>query len=126
AWLKEEVYTVGLRVWSGAKDAATAALGGADGPPPDVNIPLPISPLYLGIGGLLTLPTAILIFSGGLVNATVKGYSATHGLPGTTFRWVGGAAMTVAVLYSLTNYVIEGRRKSKAAAAAERGSGLAA
>jgi putative OPT family oligopeptide transporter len=81
---------------------------------PDVNIPIPISPIYLGIGALLTLPTAILIFAGGLVNSFTQGYSASHALPGTTYRWVGGAAMTVAVLYSLVMYVVEGRRKAKA------------
>lgn len=123
-WLREEVWQLGFRIWSsatGGATAATATAAGADGateaPPPEVTIPFPISPLYLGIGGLLTLPTAILIFSGGLVNALTRGYSATHAMPGTTFRWVGGAAMTVAVLYSLANYVLEGRRKSKAAPA---------
>lgn len=122
-WLREEVWQLGFRIWSsatGGVDSATAATpdgAATEAPPPEVTIPFPISPLYLGIGGLLTLPTAILIFSGGLVNALTRGYSATHAMPGTTFRWVGGAAMTVAVLYSLANYVLEGRRKSKAALA---------
>lgn len=122
-WLKEEVWHLSFRIWSSATGgvaagaaAPTAADGTTEAPPPEVNIPFPISPLYLGIGGLLTLPTAILIFSGGLVNALTRGYSTTHGMPGTTFRWVGGAAMTVAVLYSLANYVLEGRRKAQAAA----------
>jgi uncharacterized oligopeptide transporter (OPT) family protein len=99
-WLKESVKTLSLRVF------ATTT--------PDVNVPIPISAIYLGIGALLTLPTAILIFAGGLVNSLTQGYASAHGLPATTFRWVGGAAMTVSVLYSLTMYVIEGRKKSVA------------
>lgn len=110
-WLREAVWTLGLRIW---------ATAGAE---PDVNVPLPISPLYLGIGGLLTVPTAILLFCGGLVNATVRGYSATHALAGTTFRWVGGAAMTVAVLYSLASYVVEGWRKARAGVAGDAAAG---
>ncbi|HZL98721.1 MAG TPA: OPT/YSL family transporter [Planctomycetota bacterium] len=102
-WLAERVHSFGLRVF--AKDADQ---------PADVNIPIPVSPIYLGIGALLTLPTAILIFGGGLVNSFAQGYSASHGLPATTYRWVGGAAMAVAVLYSLVMYAVEGRRKSRA------------
>lgn len=76
----------------------------------EAKLPLPINPLYFGIGALLTFPTAVLIFSGGLLNAFVKGVSAAQGMPGTTFRWVGGAAMVVAVVYSLVDYIIEGRK----------------
>lgn len=90
----------------------SAGIGeGGEGGPFEVNLSLPMSPLYLGIGALLTLPTALLIFAGGLVNATTVGYAAAEGMPGTTFRWVGGAAMVVAVLYSLAAYVVEGRRR---------------
>ena len=105
-WITATVYTFGLRVFARGDAAA--------GAPPDVNIPIPVSPIYLGIGALLTLPTAILIFAGGLVNSVTQGYSASHAMPGTTYRWVGGAAMTVAVLYSLVMYVVEGRRKARA------------
>lgn len=101
-WIAANVHSFTLRVFARG-DAA-----------PDVSIPIPVSPIYLGIGALLTLPTAILIFAGGLVNSFTQGYSASHALPGTTYRWVGGAAMTVAVLYSLVMYVVEGRRKAKA------------
>ena len=82
----------------------------------ETKLPLPINPLYFGIGALLTVPTAVLVFSGGLLNAVVKGVSAAEGMPGTTFRWVGGAAMVVAVVYSLIDYVIEGRKTRKALA----------
>ena len=88
---------------------------GGQGGPFDLTLPLPMSPLYLGIGALLTLPTGLLLFGGGLVNATTTGYSAAEGMPPTTFRWVGGAAMVVAVLYSLIDYVIEGRKQAGAA-----------
>lgn len=82
----------------------------------ETKLPLPINPLYFGIGALLTVPTAILIFCGGLLNAVVKGMSAAQGMPGTTFRWVGGAAMVVAVVYSLIAYIIEGRKTRNALA----------
>lgn len=82
----------------------------------ETKLPLPINPLYFGIGALLTVPTAILIFCGGLLNAIVKGMSAAQGMPGTTFRWVGGAAMVVAVVYSLIAYIIEGRKTRNALA----------
>lgn len=76
-----------------------------------VDLPIPVSPLYVGIGALLTLPTALLVFAGGLINAFTIGYAAEHGMPSTTFRWVGGAAMTVAVIYSLVQYVISSRKQ---------------
>ena len=79
-----------------------------------IKLPVPLSPLFLGIGALLTFPTAVLVFCGGLINATTKAYSAANGLPGETYRWVGGAAMVVAVLYSLVNYAIEGRKSANA------------
>ncbi|POB13601.1 hypothetical protein [Halobacteriovorax sp. DA5] len=82
----------------------------------ETKLPLPINPLYFGIGALLTVPTAILIFFGGLLNAVVKGMSAAQNMPGTTFRWVGGAAMVVAVVYSLIAYIIEGRKTRNALA----------
>lgn len=82
----------------------------------ETKLPLPINPLYFGIGALLTVPTAILIFCGGLMNAVVKGMAAAENMPSTTFRWVGGAAMVVCVVYSLINYVIEGKKARKALA----------
>jgi len=79
-----------------------------------MSLPLPVSPLFFGIGALLTFPTAVLVFGGGLVNAFTKSVSATNGYPDETYRWVGGAAMVVAVIYSLINYAIEGLKKSAA------------
>ncbi|MCA8959611.1 MAG: OPT/YSL family transporter, partial [Planctomycetes bacterium] len=83
------------------------------------QLPLPLSPLYLGIGALLTLSTALLIFTGGIVNAVTVHFAAAHGLPPTTFRWVGGAAMTVAVIYSLIRYALDGRAERRRRATAE-------
>ncbi|MHC4845893.1 MAG: OPT/YSL family transporter [Planctomycetota bacterium] len=110
--LQEEVGTITARILS--------PIPTTDGSHPqlDVNVPLPVAPIYLGIGALLTLPTAILVFSGGLVNSVTTGYAAAAEMPPTTYRWVGGAAMVVCVLYSLVHYVVEGRRKSRAAAEA--------
>ncbi len=85
-----------------------------------IELPVHVAPIYIGIGALLTLPTALLIFAGGAVNAVTIAYAASEAMPDTTFRWVGGAAMVVAVLYSLVAYVIEGRGQR---AASERGAG---
>ncbi|MEW6073464.1 MAG: OPT/YSL family transporter [Planctomycetota bacterium] len=73
---------------------------------------LPFHPIYLGIGGLLTLPTALLVFSGALIR--LIGDFAVAGIaPGTdlaaryperSMRWLGGAAMTVAVAWSLYRF----------------------
>lgn len=84
---------------------------------PRLTLPLPVSPIYLGIGALLTLPTAGLIFAGALVNSVTVGVTQQHALSPETFRWVGGAAMTVAVLYSLVHYAVEARRSRRAARA---------
>ena len=102
-WLAEEIHTLVLR-------PRLPLLGRIE-----LDLPLPAAPIYLGIGALLTLPTALLVFSGGLVNAVTTGYAAAHAMPPTTFRWVGGAAMVVAVLYSLIHYVAEGRAAARAA-----------
>lgn len=83
----------------------------ADNP---LKLPVPVSPLFLGIGALLTFPTAVLVFVGGVVNAATKVVSVENGLPTETYRWVGGAAMVVAVVYSLINYMIEGLKASAA------------
>lgn len=83
-----------------------------------LSLPFPISPLYFGIGALLTFPTAILIFCGGVVNATARSLTAELNqhpgwdLPDETYRWVGGAAMVVAVVASLVSYAREGARQS--------------
>lgn len=79
-----------------------------------MRLPIPVSPLYLGIGALLTFPTAVLLFAGGLVNAVTQSIAAELGLSGETYRWVGGASMVVAVVYSLINYAVEGRKQKSA------------
>lgn len=101
AWLPETAFTGKVAL---PNLAATNAL----------KLPIPLSPLYLGIGALLTFPTALLVFCGGLVNAVTKSVAAERGLSDETYRWVGGAAMVVAVIYSLIHYAIEGRRQSAA------------
>ncbi len=122
-WMGEHAFTaVTGSPFGGGDDTAAADTAAADGhDASNIELPLPVSPLYFGIGALLTLPTALLVFAGGLVNATTKAYSGAHALPDTTFRWVGGAAMTVAVVYSLIAYVIEGRKRNAALAAAAAG-----
>lgn len=103
-WIKETTFTASIPLPSMA-------------PENNLKLPVPVSPLYLGIGALLTFPTAILVFAGGLVNSITNAVVAERGLPSETFRWVGGAAMVVAVVYSLINYVIEGRKVRLAAVA---------
>lgn len=109
-WLVHDVTHLGLPTpWATPADGA-----GADAPAdPGIQLPIPVTPLYIGIGALLTLPTAALVFAGGLINATSVKYAADHAMPDTTFRWVGGAAMLVAVVYSLVAYIVEGRKRSR-------------
>ncbi len=102
-WLREEIFTF---TWHLRRIGPSGL---------ELDLPIPAAPIYLGIGALLTLPTAILVFAGGLVNALTTGYAAAAGMPDTTFRWIGGAAMVVAVLYSLVSYLLEGRRDNVAA-----------
>ena len=99
-WLKDIAFMGKIRLaWAGT-----------------MSLPFPVDPLFLGIGALLTFPTALLVFCGGLVNAVTKTVSVKLELADETYRWVGGAAMVVAVLYSLINYAIEGRKKAAIAA----------
>lgn len=76
------------------------------------SVDLPFMPIYIGIGGLLTLGTAILVFSGAALRlvgdwavAGVVGTSAEAFFPPSSMRWVGGAAMTVAVAWSLVRFM---------------------
>jgi uncharacterized oligopeptide transporter (OPT) family protein len=86
---------------------------------------LHLAPIYIGIGGLLTLPTALLVFSGSLTHAFLgswvagfdDGSSWADRFPATSTRWVGGATMTVAVLYSLLRFARGGARRAAQAAA---------
>ncbi len=87
----------------------------------DFRADLPLSPIYIGIGGLLSISTALLVFTGSsmrligdfiLVGIDPASEQATL-FPDISMRWVGGAAMTVAVAYSLVKFL--GVRTSSAA-----------
>ncbi len=73
---------------------------------------LPFVPIYLGIGGLLTLSTALLVFAGALLHAggdallalLPAGGALAERFPATSMRWAGGAAMSVAVVHSLLRF----------------------
>jgi len=78
---------------------------------------LPVDPLLLGIGALLTLPTALLVFAGAMIRLLSEaamvswfpqllGFQSQAGGPtsqeaDTALRWVGGGTMLMAVLFSL-------------------------
>jgi len=78
-----------------------------------VDVPLDNGPLYIGIGGLLTLPTALLTFAGAFVRligdyllAQVDSEGPlAEDFPTNSMRWVGGGAMTVGVVYSLMKFM---------------------
>ncbi|MEN8151215.1 MAG: OPT/YSL family transporter [Planctomycetota bacterium] len=73
---------------------------------------LPFSPIYIGIGGLLTLATGLLVFGGSLLRligdwilaGVPVGSEMAATLPENSMRWVGGGAMTVAVAWSLIRF----------------------
>ena len=77
------------------------------------SLDLPMSPIYIGIGGLLTLTTALLVFGGSflrligdaLLAGIDAGTQAAATFPDNSMRWVGGGAMTVAVIYSLKRFM---------------------
>ncbi|MAG63979.1 hypothetical protein CMO84_10715 [Candidatus Woesearchaeota archaeon] len=77
------------------------------------TLDLPFTPIYIGIGGLLTLATALLVFAGSFLRlvgdwalASIDPASALAGdYPSNSMRWVGGGAMTVAVAYSLVKFM---------------------
>jgi putative OPT family oligopeptide transporter len=74
---------------------------------------LPFLPIYIGIGGLLTLATALLVFTGSslrlvgdfLLAGMEAGGDLAERFPNDSMRWVGGAAMTVCVAYSLVKFM---------------------
>ena len=79
---------------------------------------LPLDALLIGIGGLLTLPTALLVFGGAMIRMggefVIGGLAPTsvwaiERFPATdleiTMRWIGGATMLVAVCYSLVKFL---------------------
>lgn len=74
-------------------------------------IVFPCSPVYIGIGGLLTLSVAIVTclgaftrLIGDLVVAPLDGDAAIQ-YPPATMRWIGGGAMTVGVVFSLIKFM---------------------
>ena len=83
----------------------------------DFAFRLPLDALLIGIGGLLTLPTALLVFGGAMVRMVGEFFIAglepgsvwaTERFAGdidTTLRWAGGATMLVAVCYSLVRFM---------------------
>ncbi|QDU67074.1 OPT/YSL family transporter [Engelhardtia mirabilis] len=87
--------------------------------PGPVNLDLPFNPIYLGIGALLSASVALLVFGGSFVNllgnaalGAIEADSAWAAqFPANTMRWVGGGAMTVAVLWSLARFAEVGRDK---------------
>ncbi|MFT7667539.1 MAG: putative OPT family oligopeptide transporter [Planctomycetota bacterium] len=78
---------------------------------------LPLDAMLIGIGGLLTLPTALLVFGGAMIRMSgefiITGFApgsiwATERFAGevdTTLRWAGGATMLVCVCYSLVRFL---------------------
>jgi putative OPT family oligopeptide transporter len=75
----------------------------------DATLALPFSPIYIGIGGLLTLGTALLVFGGSFIRLVgdwmLVGATGSTVFPANSMRWVGGGAMTVAVAYSLVRFL---------------------
>ena len=96
-----------VTVFSRTSDAA------AGGGEREFQLQLPFNPIYLGIGGLLTFATAILVFGGSFlrligdffVAGFAPGSEAARLFPENSMRWLGGAAMTVAVAYSLYRFM---------------------
>eukprot|EP00401_Gymnodinium_catenatum_P064295 CAMPEP_0117602530 /NCGR_PEP_ID=MMETSP0784-20121206/77633_1 /TAXON_ID=39447 /ORGANISM="" /LENGTH=677 /DNA_ID=CAMNT_0005405361 /DNA_START=137 /DNA_END=2171 /DNA_ORIENTATION=- len=85
------------------------------------QIGLPLSPVDIGIGGLLTASTALVTVAGAMVRlvgdalvASVA-HSPRHAemFPEETMRWVGGGAMTIGVLFSLFKFMRPMKRASK-------------
>jgi putative OPT family oligopeptide transporter len=82
---------------------------------------LPVDPLLIGIGALLTLPTALLVFSGAMLRLLAEfamiswfpdllGFQGMGGSSSTrqadiALRWVGGGTMLMAVLFSLVKFL---------------------
>lgn len=90
-----------------------------------LSIGLPMDPLLIGIGGLLTLPTALLVFGGAMLRLisevafiswfpqlliiTDPVVGPTNGDADVALRWMGGATMLVAVLFSLAKFLGPGK-----------------
>ena len=80
-----------------------------------LELGLPLDVMVIGIGGLLTLGTGLLVFSGAAIRligqlwltGTVdeSGVLLSPGSIELSMRWVGGGAMGVAVLWSLVRFL---------------------
>jgi putative OPT family oligopeptide transporter len=96
-----------------AKEKIELLSRSADDGTREATLALPFSPIYIGIGGLLTLGTALLVFAGSflrlagdwLLAGVSAGTDAATLFPANSMRWVGGGAMTVAVAYSLFKFM---------------------
>lgn len=78
-----------------------------------LEVGLPLDVMTIGIGGLLTLGTGLLVFAGAAVRLAGQYYLTGYesgGVPMTgdeiefSMRWVGGGAMGIAVLWSLLRF----------------------
>ncbi|MDF1799954.1 MAG: OPT/YSL family transporter [Planctomycetota bacterium] len=79
----------------------------------ELALGIPLDVMVIGIGGLLTIATALLVFSGAAIRLLGQFYlTGAVGADGAplvadielTMRWVGGGAMGVAVLWSLVKF----------------------
>lgn len=76
------------------------------------QIQIPYMPIFFGIGGLLSLGTAVAAFLGTVIRLSGEFWIASPSTntaiwTDTAMRWVGGGAMTVAVLYSLIGLALQ-------------------
>ena len=78
------------------------------------EVTVPFSPVYIGIGSLLTLSTSLVTFVGAairlavdyfLANADLSDPEAAADWPSTSTHWIGGGAMTAAVIYSMLRFL---------------------
>ena len=96
---------------------------------------LPLDAMLIGIGGLLTLPTALLVFAGSMIRMgaefwmtgfetgsiwqTERFLSTNAEQMDHSLRWLGGGTMLVAVCFSLVKFM--GVRKLAGASEADEG-----
>lgn len=90
------------------------------------QLDVPFTPIYIGIGALLTVGTASLVFAGsglrlvGDYFLTAMPFGMTDAAwPAESMRWVGGGAMSVAVIWSLARYFMRGEQQHAVASGAD-------